>query len=66
VDKLRDRRYMDCGILRVYGQCQQDEKVMNAPTKGDMGFFSIKTKVIEGDKKKISKCWKQRLFTITK
>jgi hypothetical protein len=38
--KLRDQRSMDCGILRV---CMDDvKKVRNAPTKGDMGFFSEK------------------------
>jgi hypothetical protein len=39
---------------------------VDAPTKGDMGCVSREKKVIKGDDKKLSKRWKQRLFTINK
>jgi hypothetical protein len=42
VDKHKDRGYMDCGIIRVYGQCEYEEKRVNAPTKDDMGCFPEK------------------------
>ena len=66
MDKLRDQRYKDCGILRVYGWCHQEEKVMNAPTKGDMGCVYWKRKVAKGEDKKLCKGWKKRICTITK
>jgi hypothetical protein len=66
VDKCRVEGYMDCGILRVYGQCQHEEKRVNAPTKDDIGCFARKKKVSKGDNRNICQCWKQRLFTMDK
>jgi hypothetical protein len=56
VDKLRDRGYRDCGILRVYGQCQHEKKMVNSPTKGDMGFFSKKRRSPRGNNERLTKC----------
>jgi hypothetical protein len=34
--EIRDKWTM---VLMVYGRCHQEDKVMNAPTKGNMGCF---------------------------
>jgi hypothetical protein len=39
---------------------------MPQPRATWVAFPEKKKKVINGDDKKLSKCWKQRLFTITK
>jgi hypothetical protein len=38
VDKLKDREYMDFGILRVHERCWNEKGRVDAPTKGDMGY----------------------------
>ena len=42
VEKLRDKGYMDFGILGVYERCHNEKRRVDAPTKGDMGCVSRK------------------------
>jgi hypothetical protein len=62
VEKIRDQGYMNYAILEVYAKCQHEERIVNAPTKGDMDLFSRKIRSPRGDNKRLSKCWKRRLL----
>jgi hypothetical protein len=55
---------MDFWILVVHEQCQNEKRRVDAPTKGDMGYIVGKKKVIMGDDKNTSKCWKQSIFKL--
>jgi hypothetical protein len=48
VGKLRDHGYRDLGYSRFVNYVSMKKRV-DAPTKGDMGFFSRKKKAIEDD-----------------
>jgi hypothetical protein len=64
-EKLRDHGYMELGYLGFVNDVSV--KRVDSPTKGDMGCFARKKKrPSRMTTKKLSKCWKQRIFTITK
>ena len=42
------------------------KKESGFPSKGRHGLLCRENKVIKGDDKNLSKCWKQRIFTIPK
>jgi hypothetical protein len=51
VEKLRDHGYMDLGYSGFVNGVGIIKKV-DAPTKGDMGFFARENKAIKGDNEK--------------
>jgi hypothetical protein len=66
VDKIRDRGYIECGILGVLWAMSIRVEGKEFPNQGTHGFLCQKNKVAKDDDKKLYKCWKQRICTITK
>jgi hypothetical protein len=65
VEKLIDHGYMDLGYLCFMNDVRMKSE-SRCPNQGRHGFLCWEKKAIKGDDKMLSKCWKQRIFTITK